>query len=213
MSEKRRSRVQPIWIVRKHREFGWFGWLAYLLFFISLAGLTTWAVVTGWRQGWDAVLAETLPTWLGGVGGTGALVAIYETNKKTRQVATTVEGLEAQQDGPVRVPAPVGSGATQEPSVPQSPRTTWALTEVGKNRRDIVNIGSATAEAVTIRDVTNAEGRSGFYLLDDALPHDVPSGDAIAAGIARTLADPYVSRILITWQESGHEFEATYSVH
>jgi hypothetical protein len=76
----------------------------------------------------------------------------------------------------------------------------------------ITNVGASTAESVTVVDVTNEEGRSGFSLRDEHLPHDVAVNGSIIATMQRSLADPDSSEILITWTEEGKQFEATCSV-
>jgi hypothetical protein len=88
----------------------------------------------------------------------------------------------------------------------------WKVEEVSRSKRRIVNVGSVTARDVRIDDVTNPEGRSGFFLLDDSLPHDIPVHDGIEASMDRSLADPYLSRVRIQWTEEGNSYEATYSV-
>lgn len=140
---------------------------------------------------------ETLPFWLSGIGGPAALVAIYETSKRTQQIERSVDDIAAVRDG-------VGqkSGA----------RVSWKVETISKSRRRIVNTGSTTASGATIEDVTNPEGRSGFFLLDDDLPRDVPVNDAIETSMDRTLADPYLSRVRISWHEGDESYEATYSI-
>lgn len=184
-------------LARKHRELGWFGWFAYGLFAVAAVGLIVWVCTYAVSGGWKTAITETLPYWLSGIGGPAALVAIYETNKRTRQVERTVGDLASVTDGQGQK-----SGA----------QVAWRVDEVSKSRRRITNVGAATAESVTVSDVTNAEGRSGFYILDEELPHDVPVNDAIEAGIERSMADPFVSRIRIHWAEGGEMYDATYSI-
>jgi hypothetical protein len=88
----------------------------------------------------------------------------------------------------------------------------WVVLPGGGDGRRITNVGASTAESVMVVDVTNEEGRSGFSLQDEDLPHDVAVNDSILAGMRKSLADPFSSEILITWSEEGKEFEATYSV-
>lgn len=188
---------RPNWLMRKHRELGWFGWLAYGLFLVAAVGLLSWATIYAVGGGLKRALTETLPFWLSGIGGPAALVAIYETSKRTRQVERSVGDIAATNDG-----AGQKSGA----------QVTWKVEEVSRSRRRIVNVGSMTASRVTVEDVTNPEGRSGFFLLDAKLPREVPINDAIEASMNRSLADPYISRVRVAWNEGGERHEATYSV-
>lgn len=188
---------RPHWLVRKHRELGWFGWFAYGLFAVAAVGLIMWLVTYAVEGGFKAAVTETLPIWLAAIGGPAALVAVYETSKRTTQVERSVGDLAEAGDDEVQ-----HSGS----------KVSWRVTEVSKSRRRIVNVGSATACDVRIDDVTNAEGRSGFSLLDATLPHDVPVNDGIEASMDRSLADPYLSRIRIQWTEEGEPHDATYSV-
>jgi len=183
--------------MRKHRELGWFGWFAYGFFLVAAVGLAFWVTIYAADGGLKRALTETLPFWLSGIGGPAALVAIYETSKRTRQVARSVGDIAAVNDG-----AGQKSGA----------QVTWKVEEVSRSRRRIVNVGSTTAFDVTVEDVTNPAGRSGFSLLDAHLPHEVPINEAIEASMDRSLADPYLSRVRVAWNEGGEKYEATYSV-
>lgn len=188
---------RPNWLVRKHRELGWFGWLAYGLFAVAAVGLVTWVALYAVEDGWKPAITATLPYWLSGIGGPAALVAIYETSKRTRQVELSVGDIAAASDGEGQ-----RSGA----------QVVWRVDAVSRSRRRIVNVGNSTALSVTVEDVTNANGRSGFSLLDDQLPHDIPPNDAIESSMDRSIADPYLSRVRITWNEQGQRHEATYSI-
>jgi hypothetical protein len=183
--------------MRKHRELGWFGWLAYGLFLVAAVGFVSWATIYAVGGGLKMALTETLPFWLPGIGGPAALVAIYETSKRTRQVERSVGDIASANDG-----AGQKSGA----------KVTWKVEEVSRSRRRIVNLGSMTASSVTVEDVTNPAGRSGFFLLDAKLPCEVPIKDAIEASMNRSLADPYISRGRVALNEGGEKYEATYSV-
>ena len=185
------------WIVRTHHELGWFGWLAYGLFGVAAVGLASWVIIYAVDGGLKAAITETLPLWLAGVGGPAALVAIYETSKRTSQVEKSVGSMAAASDGEGQK-----SGA----------QVAWRVDEVTKSRRRIVNVGTVLAADVKVEDVTNPEGRSGLFLLDEGLPHDVPVNDSIEASMDRSLADPFLSRIRIRWIEEGEPYEATYSV-
>ena len=189
--------IREGWLRRKHHELGWFGWLAYGLFTVAALGLLTWFVVYAFSGGWEKAITETLPYWMSGVGGPAALVAIYETSKRTRQVERSVTDIASSSDGEGQK-----SGA----------RVAWKVEESGKSQRRIVNAGAVTAQGVNVKDVTNPDGRSGFDLLDDGLPHDVAVNDFIAASMDRSLADPFLSRIRISWTEKGESYDATYSV-
>lgn len=188
---------RPNWFVRKHRDLGWFGWFAYALFCIAAVGLLVWIVVYAMEGGLKTAITQTLPFWLAGIGGPAALVAIYETSKRTTQVERSVGDIAAVKDGEGQ-----RSGA----------QVAWKVEEVSRSKRRTVNVGSATASDVHVDDVTNPEGRSGFFLLDDSLPHDVPVHDGIEASMDRSLADPYLSRVRVQWTEEGEPYEATYSV-
>ena len=185
------------WLKRRNRELGWFGWLAYGLFAVSVLGLLAWLISYASTGGWEKAITETLPYWLSGIGGPAALVAIYETSKRTRQVERSVTDIASSSDGEGQK-----SGA----------RVAWKVEESGKSQRRIMNAGAATAQGVNVKDVTNPDGRSGFDLLDDGLPHDVAINDFIAASMDRSLADPFLSRIRISWTEKGESYDATYSV-
>lgn len=185
------------WLVRKHRDLGWFGWFAYCLFCIAVVGLIVWIVLYAMEGGLKTAITQTLPFWLAGIGGPAALVAIYETSKRTTQVERSMGEIAAVTDGEGQ-----RSGA----------QVAWKVEEVSRSKRRIVNVGSVTARDVHIDDVTNPEGRSGFFLLDDSLPHDIPVHDGIEASMDRSLADPYLSRVRVQWTEEGSSYEATYSV-
>ncbi|HMR77629.1 MAG TPA: hypothetical protein PKD61_21120, partial [Polyangiaceae bacterium] len=87
---------------------------------------------------------------------------------------------------------------------------TWAIVPVGRNERRITNVGTILAENVRVSDVTNDSGRSGFWLVDDALPRNVGVAEWICAVMERSLADPFQSCIQIQWVENGDPHEATY---
>ncbi len=187
------------WLMRKHYELGWFGWFAYGLFLIAVVGMLVWVFVYAIGGGPRMAVTETLPFWLSGVGGPAALVAIYETSKRTSQVERSVVDMVAMKEGEGQK-----SGA----------QVAWKIEEKSGSKRRIVNIGTITAKDVHVDDVTNPKGQSGFSLLGDSLPRDVPVGDAIEATILRSIVDPYLSRIRIRWTEKTEKetYEAIYSV-
>lgn len=195
MSES--GKRQQNWFIRKHRELGWFGWVSYGLFVFAVAGFLIWVTIYAVEGGLRQAMTETLPVWLSGIGGPAALVAVFETSKRTRQVEHSIDDIATVSDGFSKV-----SGA----------KVAWKVEKVSKSQRRIVNEGSVTASKVTVKDVTNPEGRSGFSLRDDGLPRDVPPNDAIEASVERSLMDPYLSRVQITWHEESEPYEATYSI-
>lgn len=88
----------------------------------------------------------------------------------------------------------------------------WKILLGGCAKRRITKVRATTAENVASTDVTNEVGRSGFYLQDDDPPRDVAVNESINAYVLKSLADPQVSQIRISWIESGETFESTYSV-
>ena len=118
------------WLKRRNRELGWFGWLAYGLFAVSALGLLAWLISYAFSGGWEKAITETLPYWLSGVGGPAALVASYETSKRTRQVERSVTNIAVPSDGQGQK-----SGA----------QVAWKVEESGKSQRRIVNVGVAGA--------------------------------------------------------------------
>jgi hypothetical protein len=143
-------------------------------------------------------MSTTIPTWLASIGGAAALLAIFVTNVRTRQVEQTAIAIAGVQDIASRPPA-----ARVVWDVDPTPR---------KGRSRIVNRGTRRADNVVVVDLTREkDGRSGLVVQRD-LPDSVEINDSIPIAMDRTFADPLISRIKISWTEEGEPVEAFYSI-
>lgn len=187
-------------LVRFWGKYGILGSAAWLLLGISLLGLVLWAVFF-WpptREDWATAMSTTIPTWLASLGGAAALLAVFVTNARTRQVERSTADIADTQDEATR---------------PASAQVVWNIEPTGKPSQSlIVNRGTRRAETVSIEDLTLAQdGHSGFSVIGE-VPGFVDVNDSIRVGMDRSLADPYISRIKISWTEDGQAYEAFYSI-
>ncbi|MBX3194867.1 MAG: hypothetical protein KF727_07170 [Microbacteriaceae bacterium] len=167
---------------------------------MSLLGLVLWAIFFWPTDGdaWAEAMSTAIPTWLASLGGAAALLAVFVTNVRTRQVEKSTADIAEVQDAATR---------------PRSAEVVWDVEATEKKGRSLlVNRGSRRAENVVIVDLTKEQdGHSGFSVMGD-VPDFVDVNDSIRVGMDRSLADPYISRIKISWTEDGEAYEAFYSI-
>ena len=181
-------------------RYGGLGTAAWILVASTVIGLTSWAIFF-WPSNsyaWHEAMSTTIRTWLASIGGAAALLAIFVTNVRTRQVEQTAIAIAGVQDIASRPPA-----ARVVWDVDPTPR---------KGRSRIVNRGTRRADNVVVVDLTREkDGRSGLVVQRD-LPDSVEINDSIPIAMDRTFADQLISRIKISWTEEGEPVEAFYSI-
>lgn len=191
---------EPGRLSRYWGRYGGLGTAAWMLVGVSVIGLALWAIFfwPGDSDAWRDAMSMTIPTWLASIGGASALLAVFVTNVRTRQVEQTAIDIAEVQDAASRPPAA---------------QVVWDVEPTArKGRSRIVNRGARRADNVQIVDLTKEQdGRSGLAVQRD-LPDSVEVNDSIPVAMDRTFADPLISRIKIGWTEEGKTFEAFYSI-
>lgn len=195
MGNKQLGRFGRFW-----SRYGGLGTAAWILVAVGVTGLTSWAIIF-WpdsSDAWREAMSTTIPTWLASIGSAAALLAIFVTNVRTRQVEQTAIDIAGVQDVASRPPA-----AQVIWDVEPTPR---------KGRSRIVNRGTRKADNVVIVDITKEQDGHSGLIVQRELPDSVEINDAIPVAMDRTFADPLISRIKITWTEGDETLEAFYSI-
>ncbi|MDM8084037.1 hypothetical protein QUV83_04575 [Cellulomonas cellasea] len=91
-------------------------------------------------------------------------------------------------------------------------KTVWQISSEGKNTRVFTNTGGQDVKLVKVTDVTRPGEQGAAMVLPGYEDTHISPGNGFKVIVERSLADPAVSKVEVTWEEGARTVTQVYAV-